>query len=214
MDLKVINREGKIISLIDDDAYCGDNEVAKVYTDNWSSRLPLTEEKGMEYILKIKRDMEKNNLHISVGREKVTIYRGIVGIASIYWSEDDDWEYGILTKDEAVEIAEHLMKLFKMDTLPHSKPHPFIVFRGRYEVVDSIDTLGSFKEVEDAKFFVSNVLDKKPLIRNDINEHGIRSYASCWANSVRFHSDSEFSSDEIKKYSLLILDYIDKSWCR
>lgn len=124
-------------------------------------------------------------------------------LIAFYWDKNDDWKYGIRTKEDAIELAEEFIRLYKMDHLPllttnYVKIEYLAPF---YHVINNHKRVAKFRNEKDAKEYKES-FDGGAVI----DSIGLISHSGKWVNSI-YKCDKSIN---IERYCRLLMDYMDK----
>ena len=133
----------------------------------------------------------------------ISVFDKTKKLISFYWHEDDDWKYGIRTKEDAIELAEEFIRLYKMDYFPPAtiRDAKIEYFQPFYHVISNHKRVAKFRDERDAR-------DYKKSITGDavVDTIGLLSHSGKWVNSIYKCSDSI----DIQTYCELLMDFMDK----
>jgi len=146
---------------------------------------------------------EYNTLQWFNDGSTIKVRKGTTNLIAFYWNENDDWKYGIRTKEDAIELAEEFIRLYKMDHLPilttnYVKIEYLSPF---YHVINNHKRVAKFRSERDARDY------KKKLTGGAVvDEIGLLSHSGKWVNSIYKCDDSI----DIQIYCRLLMDFMDK----
>jgi len=182
--------------------------IVTVVNKDMDSRSPFSKEEATEIVEDI-YDKLKMRPTIQHQCDRISVVKGCQTLIVVYWGERDKWRYGIRTKEEAIEIASEFVRLYSLDTLPQPIVCP-IKYSYDWDGVSVVDingnTLAKFSSKSNARCYFRDYLDN-----NEINNDGLKSHHSGWDRSIR---RGTIKGKELKRYILLLLDYIDENWGR
>jgi len=183
--------------------------IVRVTNNECDSRSPFSKLEAVDIVEKIYDDLILKPIYTS---DSTTVYISKNGkeLLSIYWGENDDWRYGIKTKEEAEELAREFIRLYELDELPKPKVKTVrIPYTCGSTVPVEVDgeTVAEFGSRREAKEFFSDYLN----LDDEWSSWGLHSHHGGWDRSIRRGS---LEGRELRKYVLLLCDYMNENWDR
>lgn len=184
------------------------NTVAMVYDS-------VGEDKAKEIAKAIEKMIApKYDIHIivSTSPNKLNVVVSGMGTIEIYWEKQDQWRYGISTKEKAQELADFLkdnMDVILNDcTFPNPK-NAIIKTNGEYlvfkdgHIFAKVPNTSALNYWDKDEFFIPSL---------DLNSMGLRSHSSKWDRSIRIEPYGSELRKEIKSIIYHCMSFMEANW--